>query len=264
MVRKRPTHQARALALSVAAAALTLLSLVGPAVAQNAPSLGVMDTDKFGPVLVDRDGMTLYTWVLDEPGVSTCYGACVNTWPPALIDGPVVAPPGLPGRLGTTARTDGTTQLTYNDWPLYRYARDAAPGEIGGDGSLSSGGLWPVATTGAVAPSVKMAAPNGDMAVLTDASGMTLYTWAGDEPGMSACTGGCTTAWPPVVADKLVVGPGLSRVLDTILRDDGAMQVTFNGMPLYRFARDAAPGDMNGEGINGFGAVWSIAMLQVS
>jgi len=246
------------------AAALGLLPLVGPSLAQNSPSVGVMDNEKFGQILVDRNGMTLYTWVMDEPGVSACYGSCTTTWPPALVDDPAVAPPGLPGRLGTTLRTDGTTQLTYNDWPLYRYSRDVASGEITGDGSLSSGGLWPVAATGAVPPTVKMAAPNGDMAVLTDATGMTLYTWAGDEPGLSACTDACMTAWPPVVTDKLVFGPGLSRVLDTITRDDGSMQVTYKGMPLYHFVRDATPGDMNGEGVNGFGAVWSIATLEVS
>src|ERR1051326_3915755 len=107
MVPKRSSHRIRGFAFSLLAAAIGLLPVVGPAVAQNAPSVGIVDTDKWGPILVDRDGMTLYTWVVDEPGVSACYGTCPNSWPPALVEGDLVAPAGLPGRLGTTLRTDG-------------------------------------------------------------------------------------------------------------------------------------------------------------
>jgi predicted lipoprotein with Yx(FWY)xxD motif len=217
----------------------------------------------FGPVLVDHNGIVLYTWVVDEPTVTMCYGSCATSWPPALVEGSLVAPAGLPGRLGSTSRTDGSTQLTYNDWPLYRYVRDTAPGEIGGDGSTSGGGLWPVATTGAVKPVVALADHSGPTSVLVDANGMTLYTWEGDQPATSACNDACAAAWPPVTADaRPMVGAGLSRALGIIARDDGTSQVTFNNMPLYRFARDTAPGDMNGAGSTGFGAAWHVAVME--
>jgi len=230
----------------------------------QSPSVSIVNTDMFGPILVDSEGFTLYTFVVDEPGMTTCYGSCVNAWPPAIIEGTPVAPGiGLPGRLGTVQRDDGTTQLAYNDWPLYRFSRDQAPGQIAGDGSVNSGGLWPVATTGAVKATASINDPH--VGNLVDADGMTLYTWAGDEAGMSMCNEGCSTAWPPLLVDgKLIVGAGLSRVLGTITRDDGTTQVTLREMPLYRFSRDATPGEANGVGSTGFGAAWSVASLETA
>jgi predicted lipoprotein with Yx(FWY)xxD motif len=261
---KRSSHRMRSLLLGLGAAALGVLSLVGPALAQNAPSVQVMNTEKFGPILVDHNGMTLYTWVVDEPPMSTCYGSCATSWPPALVDGPVTAPQGLPGQLGTTPRNDGMMQLTYNDWPLYRYARDTTPGEITGDGSYANGGLWPVVPTGAFAATVKYEPHPRLGAILTDANGMTLYTWEADAPGFSTCYDACAATWPPVlVSGDLIVGPGLSRVIGTTTRDDGTVQVTFKDMPLYTFRRDEAPGQMNGEGSTGFGALWPVAIMDL-
>src|SRR2546423_529081 len=64
---------------------------------ESRPSVGIADTERFGPILVDADGWALYTWVVDRPGESTCYGSCVESWPPALVDGPVIPPAGLAG-----------------------------------------------------------------------------------------------------------------------------------------------------------------------
>src|SRR5262249_10305520 len=102
MVSRRLSHRVRAFAFGLAPAAVGLMPLAGQGLAQNSPSVGVVDTEKFGPVLVDQNGMALYTWVADEPGISACYAACATSWPPALVDGAAVAPSGLPGRLGTT------------------------------------------------------------------------------------------------------------------------------------------------------------------
>jgi predicted lipoprotein with Yx(FWY)xxD motif len=96
--------------------------------------------------------------------------------------------------------------------------------------------------------------------VLTDADGLTLYTFANDtaDSGTSACTGGCLNAWPAATADGEPTGPDeLTGELGTITRDDGATQVTYKGLPLYRFANDAAPGDTNGDGVGG---VWDVAV----
>ncbi len=89
--------------------------------------------------------------------------------------------------------------------------------------------------------------------VLVDAAtGMTLYTFAKDVPdsGKSNCSGGCLTTWPALtVPDGSTPsgGAGVSGKLDTITRaDDGTHQVTYNGLPLYFFSGDAAPGNSNG------------------
>lgn len=97
---------------------------------------------------------------------------------------------------------------------------------------------------------------------LADANGMTLYVFSADQAnsGTSACTGGCVTPWPPAtVSDSAMAPSGLMGVLGTITRDDGSSQLIYNGMPLYRFARDTAPGQTNGQGITAFGGTWTLA-----
>jgi predicted lipoprotein with Yx(FWY)xxD motif/plastocyanin len=83
--------------------------------------------------LVDAKGMTLYLFLNDTPNTSNCYDACAQNWPPLLVTGSPVAGDGLDGaKLGTTARTDGTTQVTYNGWPLYYFAADKLAGDTNG------------------------------------------------------------------------------------------------------------------------------------
>jgi predicted lipoprotein with Yx(FWY)xxD motif len=94
--------------------------------------------------------------------------------------------------------------------------------------------------------------------VLANSSSKTLYVLDGDSPNGSKCTGACTTPWPPVtLASGNPVAPaGLPGTLAVVTRDDGGRQVTYNGRPLYTFARDAQAGDTVGEGVNAFGGVW--------
>jgi predicted lipoprotein with Yx(FWY)xxD motif len=88
---------------------------------------------------------------------------------------------------------------------------------------------------------------------------MTLYIFTNDTEGVSNCSGDCATNWPPLVVtddDEIAAGDGVTGELDTIERDDGSLQVTYDGAPLYYFAGDSAAGDSNGEGVGG---VWFIA-----
>lgn len=86
-----------------------------------------------GEHLVDAEGNTLYLFLPDEQGDSTCYNACASTWPP--LAGPIDAGDGVDADLiGTTTRDDGTEQVTYNGWPLYYYAPDSEPGDTNGQG----------------------------------------------------------------------------------------------------------------------------------
>ena len=105
--------------------------------ATAATTLGVAETD-LGQILVDGRGMTLYMFTKDSPGTSTCEGDCLVAWPP--LKGEPTAGQGVDeSLLGTTERSDGTVQATYNDWPLYYWQNDTAPGDTTGQ---NVNGVW--------------------------------------------------------------------------------------------------------------------------
>lgn len=87
--------------------------------------------------------------------------------------------------------------------------------------------------------------------VLVDDDGMTLYLFEADEPGTSNCEGECAENWPPLVTgDEPVAGDGVDEaLLDTLERDDGEEQITYDGWPLYGFVGDQEPGDVTGQGV---------------
>lgn len=88
---------------------------------------------------------------------------------------------------------------------------------------------------------------------------MTLYTYSNDTPGLSTCTGDCSTKWPPYIVPSsqgLTADSGISGTLGTFTRDDGTLQLTYNEMPLYFWGQDVNPGDTNGNGVAG---LWSVA-----
>lgn len=102
---------------------------------EDAGAVVTVGSTDLGEVLVDGEGLTLYLFEPDEQGGSTCYDACATNWPPLVTDGDVEAGAGADAdKLGTTERTDGSTQVTYDGWPLYRWAQDEAPGDTNGQG----------------------------------------------------------------------------------------------------------------------------------
>jgi predicted lipoprotein with Yx(FWY)xxD motif len=119
--------------------------------AQNA-SLG-------GMVLVNRQGMTLYTLSAEQHGRFVCTKSCLHLWKPVLVKGAVNA--GGIASLGTVMRPDGGgTQLTYQGRPLYAFADDKAPGDARGNG-FKDVGTWRAATVGAAASATAGAPSNG-------------------------------------------------------------------------------------------------------
>jgi predicted lipoprotein with Yx(FWY)xxD motif len=107
-----------------------------------------------GPMLVDAQGRTLYLWAADTGTTSTCAGACAAGWPPVTTTAKPAAGAGAKASLlGTTKRSDGSTQVTYAGHPLYRYAGDAAPGQLNGQGSDAFGAQWWVVTPAGAAAS---------------------------------------------------------------------------------------------------------------
>jgi predicted lipoprotein with Yx(FWY)xxD motif len=89
---------------------------------------------------------------------------------------------------------------------------------------------------------------------------LTVYEFAADHGTTSVCTGPCASVWPPVTsaATPRATGGASASMLSVVTRPDGTNQVTYNGHPLYFYARDGDSGDAYGQGISSFGASWYV------
>ncbi len=238
--------------------ALMLLAL--PVLAQDATEeaeltalVNIGSSDMLESFLVGPEGFTLYTFANDAPNTSNCVDQCAANWPPFTVESAdaLTAAEGIPGTLGSIERADGTLQVTYNGMPLYYWVNDAAPGDMTGDGVR---GVWSI-----VEPAHLGLGMNADLGrYLVGPNGMTLYLFTNDEAGVSNCAGQCAENWPPFVVESLddvVVSRDLAGEVSTVEREDGTLQVAYNGMPLYYFVNDQAVGDVTGQGA---GDVWYI------
>jgi len=92
--------------------------------------------------------------------------------------------------------------------------------------------------------------------IVVDGKGMSVYYFTKDvkDSGKSNCTGDCLVKWPPVIttSDAPKV-EGVTGKVGTITTPDGKKQVTVDGMPVYLWEKDKAPGDITGQGV---GNVW--------
>ncbi len=122
------------------AATAEATSEASPAAEGATVSLG--GNEELGEFLVGPDGMTLYIFTNDEPGVSNCTGGCADNWPPLTVEGDVSAGEGVTGELDVIEREDGSMQVTYNGQPLYYWANDSESGDATGH---EVGGVWFVA-----------------------------------------------------------------------------------------------------------------------
>jgi predicted lipoprotein with Yx(FWY)xxD motif len=116
----------------------TTTSTEAAAPAEGTSTVATADAT-LGRILVDGEGRTLYLFMPDAQGASTCVDACADTWP--ALAGPATAGDGVDeALLGTADRPDdGSAQVTYHGWPLYHFSGDAAPGDINGQGI---GNVW--------------------------------------------------------------------------------------------------------------------------
>jgi predicted lipoprotein with Yx(FWY)xxD motif len=98
---------------------------------------------KLGKILVSSKGHTLYMFAKDKNGKSSCSGSCAKFWPPYLQHGKATAGSGVKASLlGTTRRSNGSMQVTYNKHPLYSFALDKKTGQTNGEGNFAFGGKW--------------------------------------------------------------------------------------------------------------------------
>jgi predicted lipoprotein with Yx(FWY)xxD motif len=93
--------------------------------------------------------------------------------------------------------------------------------------------------------------------ILTDQSGRTLYAFTNDKGGTSSCTGQCIATWPALASkDKVSAAAGANpALLRATPRAEGASQATYGDWPLYYYAGDMGPGDVDGQGVDG---VWFV------
>jgi predicted lipoprotein with Yx(FWY)xxD motif len=151
MTRRKPLSLAALLA--AAAVALVALAVAGcgggddqataASSSSNSSTVGVNDVAGLGKVLVDSQGRTVYLFEKDTGPKSRCSGACAQEWPPVTVSGKPSAGNGVTASmLGTTKRSDGTTQVTYNDHPLYRFTGDSNPGDAAGQNVEAYGAKW--------------------------------------------------------------------------------------------------------------------------
>jgi len=117
--------------------------------ASATPDLKVADSSA-GRIVVDGKGMSVYYYTKDvkDSGTSTCTGGCLEAWPPVLATADTPAVDGVTGTVGTITTPEGKKQLTVNGMPVYSFAKDAAAGDIRGQGV---GSVW------------YLVAPSGDM-----------------------------------------------------------------------------------------------------
>ncbi|MEV4432904.1 SCO0930 family lipoprotein [Streptomyces sp. NPDC049555] len=248
----------------------------GTAPDATAGMLAVRQTADLGPVVTDSKGFTLYRFDKDtaKPPASHCDGDCAKAWPPVPAGDASAAAGVRTGDLGAVVRADGSRQLTLAGWPVYRYAKDASPGDAKGQGV---GGTWNAlapdggkagkAGTGKDDKDDKGGQDGKDGAaglsvsdnpklgrILVDGQGRTLYRFAKDNPWPMkfACTGACLETWKPAKpADKAKVKDVPEKLVSTVTRPDGTQQLAIDCWPVYWFTGDNAPGDVNGQGKQG-------------
>ena len=246
--------------------------------AASVPAGAVVVTARSSPegrILETSTGYTLYTFSGDAAGFhlpTACTAAntttgtagsglgCSTVWPPLTVGAttPIVAMGGVrQGLLGRAERPSGSYQVTYDGHPLYGFVKDTAPGEMNGENLASFFGIWHVVSvhgypaagrlvlgTEVSAAGVVLSAPTASFP--SGPTHRSLYQLTLDPDGKTTCTtaNGCASIWPPLLAQgRPMAGPGVNpRLIGTLRRPDGAVQVTYAGRPLYMFAFDLGPG----------------------
>ncbi len=220
-----------------------------PAATESEYTVSLSKSDTLGSYMVGPNGLALYIFTVDDLNKSNCSGKCAQFWPPLTVSSAsdVTADEDIPGTFATITRDDGTLQVTYNGQPLYYFEKDKNPGDTLGQGVTNNWWLAQPATV-----YIQKTASLGN--VLVNDKGMTVYMFKNDTQGAtsSACTGDCAKAWPAVTVadeDEIIPGFNLPGKWGTIEAADGSYQVTYNGWPLYTFAKDTKPGDTAGQGV---------------
>lgn len=200
-----------------------------------------------GTRLTDGNGFTLYQFDgdLKEPGTSTCIDACASRHPPLLSSS---TQKHIPADWSLIDREDGVQQWAYKGRPLYRFVRDSYKGAAYGEG-----GGWTITFSPIRTPPEVSIHDTTAGHVLASPSGLTLYTPPEDDKAASNdCSGACLQTWRPLKAPWAAINSGHFSVH---ARADGVYQWAYKNKPLYQYAYDSAPGDLNGDRLDGWEAL---------
>ena len=142
----RESASNRVVLLSLAALLGLVGFLVAGSIARSATQANrtvSLSSTKLGEILVNSKGHTLYMFLRDKNGKSSCSGSCAKFWPPYLQHGKATAGSGVKASLlGTTRRSNGSMQVTYKRHPLYGFALDKKAGQTNGEGQVAFDGKW--------------------------------------------------------------------------------------------------------------------------
>jgi predicted lipoprotein with Yx(FWY)xxD motif len=131
---------------------LVAVAALLPATAVAAAPTVAVHSSRYGRIITDGHGRTLYLFTREHSARSRCYGACANAWPPLVAHGPLAAGRGARhSLLGTTRRRDGSRQVTYRGHPLYYYVGESRAGQILCQNVTEFGGTWLVVSPGGAA-----------------------------------------------------------------------------------------------------------------
>jgi len=254
-----------------------------PPVTNNNKGIQLATDAKFGSVLTDKDGKTLYFFSSDAAGAPTCTGGCETTWPLYYSADASTDLNLNKAEVGEVTRADGRKQSTYRGYPLYYFAGDAAKGEIKGDGV---GGIWFVAKpdyslmlanaqlTGKVAGvstnfTNTYTVGDGKTVYLTDNKGRTLYAFAPDKNGLNTYTKGATQEgiWPVYESEVLNLPSAITKTDISVITvaTISKKQLTYKGWPLYYYVPDVNRGDNQGFLVGKTpGSVWPVLQLNAT
>ncbi|MEN0060536.1 MAG: hypothetical protein AAGA48_00225 [Myxococcota bacterium] len=219
--------------------------------------LAYATVNPWGPVLVDGDGYVLYLFTSDWPSgwgqeaVSRCVGPCVDQWPPVIFNEPVLGEGLDAANLGWFTRDDGSRQVTWMGWPVYRFGGDTAPGQASGDGDAQQ--WFVVPETGYT----HLPTRNESYTWLVGMEGRAYYYLADDDIGtptedpVSWCTDACLDTFPPATGPAYLPSALDPSDVYTFERPDGIEQLAYRGRPLYTYVEDVYPGDTKADGLAG-------------
>jgi predicted lipoprotein with Yx(FWY)xxD motif len=141
-----PQRRTRTAGLAALTLALAIIALAAGALAQGASKRVAKEAENPAlakTVLTTTKGLTLYSLSVERNGKFICTGSCLSVWHPLTV--PAGVKPTGPVKLGTIARPEGGTQVTYKGRPLYRFGGDSKTGEANGEG-IKDVGTWHAAT----------------------------------------------------------------------------------------------------------------------
>lgn len=231
---------------------------------------------KFGTILTDNTGNSLYFFADDAGTTSSCDGGCAVVWMPFYKANPSIGTGLTPADFTVITRTDGSKQTAYKGWPLYYFQNDKAAGDINGDGV---GTTWFVAKADytvmiAAGQLIGLDGANylstgakgdGTSQYITDANGRTLYMFTHDLFKTNKFSTNDPTHdanWPMFNITGTVGSiPSTLHIADfDVITVFGKTQVVYKGHPLYYFGQDASiKGNTKGVSFpTPGGAIWQI------